>query len=149
MNIFPHFNKDDDLPVDIYQATLQEVLDHFGPGSLQRQLVAQRLVRIYNLAKGTGLLARFVIYGSFVTSKPNPGDVDVFLLMEESFDPDKVYGAAAVIFNHMLVHEKEGVSVFWSVRGLIIGDEQTLIEGWQEKRGNKTRRGIVEITGDD
>jgi hypothetical protein len=27
---FPEFNENGDLPVGIYQATLQEVLDHFG-----------------------------------------------------------------------------------------------------------------------
>jgi hypothetical protein len=42
--------------------------------------MARRLEHIYTLAVGTGHLARFIIYGSFVTTKPNPGDVDIFLL---------------------------------------------------------------------
>lgn len=122
MSVFPEFDENGDLPIGVYKATLQEVLEHFGASTLQRRIVAQRLIRILNLAKETGHLARFVIYGSFITSKPDPGDVDIFLLMKESFEPDKVYGAAAVIFDHMLVHEKEGASVFWSKRGSIIVD---------------------------
>lgn len=129
MNVFPEFNEEGDLPIGIYKATLQEVVAYFGTRTLQRRIVAQRLIRIFNLAKGTGHLARFIIYGSFITSELNPGDVDIFLLMKESFDPAKVYGASAIIFNHLLVHEKEGASVFWSKRGSIIGSEQNLIEG--------------------
>ena len=56
---------------------MREVLDRFGQGTLQRQLVVSRLKKIYNLADGTGKLERFVIYGSFITSKENPNDVDV------------------------------------------------------------------------
>jgi hypothetical protein len=59
---FPAFNENGDLPVAIYKATLQEVIDHFGKGSLQRQLVASRLKKIYDLAKITGKLSRFIIY---------------------------------------------------------------------------------------
>ena len=68
------------------EATLQVVLEHFGQGSLQRQLVASRLGKIYNLAKSTNQLVRFIIYGSFITDKPNPNDVDVFLVIIDDFD---------------------------------------------------------------
>ncbi len=78
--IFPDFNENGDLPVGIYEATLQEVLEHFGQGSLQRQVVAKRLAKIYDLADSTGKLSRFIIYGSFVTAKENPNDVDIFFL---------------------------------------------------------------------
>ena len=52
--------------------------------------MALRLERIYRLASQTGYLARFVVFGSFVTTKPRPNDVDVFMLMEDTF-----YHAAA------------------------------------------------------
>ena len=78
MKEWPGFDGNGDLPVGIYQATLDEVVDHFGVGSLQRRVVAQRLVRIYDLASGTGHLARFIIFGSFITAKPDPNDVDIF-----------------------------------------------------------------------
>ena len=80
----PEFNDNGDLPAGIHQATLAEVLQHFGTGTIQRRLVAQRLARIYKLAKSTRQVARFVVFGSFVTAKPDPGDVDIFMLMENS-----------------------------------------------------------------
>lgn len=67
---------------------------------MQRRLVAERLERIYTLASSTGLVARFIVFGSFVTAKRNPGDVDVFMIMEDSFEIDQVTGEAAVVFDH-------------------------------------------------
>lgn len=76
MTKWAEFNSHGDLPIGVHQATLSEVLGHFGTGTAQRRLVGQRLERIYKLAFSTGRVARFVVFGSFVTAKPNPGDVD-------------------------------------------------------------------------
>ena len=148
MKEWPDFDDDGDLPVGIHQATLSEVLNHFGVGSLQRRVVAQRLVRIYDLASGTGRLARFIIFGSFITAKPDPNDVDIFLLMEDSFAPQQVSGEAEIIFDHLASQEYEGASVFWLKKSGAIGGEQKAAEDWQVKR-DQTRRGIVEVIGRD
>jgi response regulator of citrate/malate metabolism len=76
MEQWPEFDSNGDLPAGIHQATLTEVMRHFGTGTSQRRVVAQRLERIYNLARSTGRLARFVVFGSFVTAKPDPNDVE-------------------------------------------------------------------------
>ena len=85
----------------MHRATLAEALERFGHGSLQRRAAAQRLNRIYQLVASTGQLARFIIFGSFVTAKPEPNDVDIVVLMENTFDLDSVTGEAAVAFQHM------------------------------------------------
>ena len=145
---FPDFNANGDLPVGIYQATLPEVLEHFGKGSLQRQLVAGRLTKIYRLAKSTNQLSRFIIYGSFVTGKPNPNDVDIFLVMDDDFDKYRFQSDVRSIFEHLESHNDFGASIFWSRRKFIIGSEQLFVEDWQIKR-DKTRRGIVEVIEND
>lgn len=148
MKKWPEFDNNGDLPTGIHQATLSEVLQHFGTGTIQRRLVGQRLARIYKLAKSTGQVARFIVFGSFVTAKPNPGDVDIFMLMENSFDSNQVRGEAAIIFDHLAVQNVEGASVFWIRRLAAIHGEQEALEHWQIKRDN-TRRGIVEVISDD
>ncbi len=144
----PAFNSSGDLPIGIHQATIAEVLWHFGQHTSQRRIVARRLERIYKLAQSTGWLARFIIFGSFVTAKPNPNDVDIFMLMEDSFDLSQITGEAAIIFDHQAAQSKEGASVFWIRRLAAIGGEQAALEDWQIKR-DKTRRGIVEVISDD
>ena len=83
MKRWPDFDVKGDLPIGIHQASLEEIIERFGGGTLQRQLVTRRLQRIYNLAVGTGQLARFIVFGSFITSKPAPNDVDIFMLRSD------------------------------------------------------------------
>ena len=66
MKQWPKFDSNGDLPVGIHQATLAEVRHHFGTSTLHRRLVARRLEEIYNLARGTGQLARFIVFGSWL-----------------------------------------------------------------------------------
>ena len=148
MKKWPEFDDNGDLPTGIHQATLAEVLQHFGTGSIQRRLVGQRLARIYKLAKSSGQVARFIVFGSFVTAKPDPGDVDIFMLMENSFDLNQVWSEAAIIFDHLAVQNVEGASVFWIRRLAAIDGEQEALEHWQIKQDN-TRRGIVEVISND
>jgi hypothetical protein len=101
----PAFNEQGDLPPNIYRATLSEVFERFGHGSLQRLAVAERLSRLYELVTSTGQLARFVVFGSFVTAKVEPNDLDVVLIMQDTFDLASVTGEAALAFQHL---EAEG-----------------------------------------
>ncbi len=140
----PDFGSNGELPVGLHQATLDEVLTRFGTGTWQRQDVTQRLIHIYTVAKATGQLERFVIYGSYITAKPNPGDVDIFLVMEAGFDPDTLSDESKLLFEHGEVHNKLGASIFWVTQGNSFASIDFLITGWQTKR-DKTRRGIIEV----
>jgi uncharacterized protein DUF6932 len=145
---WPEFDSNGDLPAGMHQATIADVIQHFGTSTLQRRIVAQRLQRIYRLARNTGQLARFVVFGSFVTAKPAPNDVDVFMVMEDAFDSNQQTGEAASLFDHLAAQNTEGASVFWIRRMASMGGEQAALEYWQIKR-DRTKRGIVEVIGDD
>jgi hypothetical protein len=144
---WPAFNDEGDLPVGLYRAGLQEVLDHFGQSSTRRQIIATRLERIYRLACSTGQVARFGVFGSFVTEKEEPNDVDVIMIMEDSFDLASVSGEAALVFQHNEADAHFGASVFWVRRSAALGGEQAMIEHWQVRREGG-RRGIVEIVAE-
>jgi hypothetical protein len=75
--------------------------------------MARRLERIYSLAVQSENLARFVIFGSFVSSKPDPGDVDIFLLMDDTFDVSRVPSEPAILFDHEAAQNYAGASIFW------------------------------------
>ena len=133
-----------DLPSGVHRATLSEVLERFGSGSPQRVMVGLRFERIYNLAWATGHLARCVVFGSFVTTKPVPNDVDVFLLMEDTFDAAQLTGEARLLFDHAMAQTRFGGSVFWLRRLAVLDDEETTMAHWQITREG-SYRGIVEI----
>jgi len=84
------------------------------------------------------------VFGSFVTDKPEPNDVDVFLVMDDSFDGDTLQGESALVFDHTAADAHFGVSVFWVRRLAALGGEQSMVEYWQAKRGGG-QRAIIEI----
>jgi len=133
-----------ELPLGVHRASLREILDQFGVGSPQRKVLALRLERVYRLAEATNHLARFVVFGSFVTNKLEPQDVDVFLVMEDTFDASQLAGDASPLFDHAAAQAHFGASVFWVRHRAAWPDEQAAVEFWQVKRGGG-RRGIVEI----
>lgn len=140
----PEFDENGDLPPGVHPASFAEILDRFGHGSIQRSAVSDRLNRVYQHAIATGKLARFVVFGSYVTAKAEPNDVDIVMIMKDEFDLTKVTGDAALVFQHSEADAHFGASVFWTRRSGAIGGEQQMIEYWQARREGG-RRGIVEI----
>ena len=143
----PAFTESGDLPLGIHRATLRETVERFGTPTDRRKQIALRLERIYRAAVATGHLYRFVVFGSFITAKPEPNDVDIFMLMENTFDGDTLIGETRLLFDHGAAQAHFGASVFWLHRLAALGGEQVAMEYWQVKRGGG-QRGIVEITGE-
>ena len=133
-----------ELPLGVHPASLQETIDRFSTGHAQRIAVGERLERIYQFAASTGHLTRFVVYGSFVTDNPKPNDIDVFMVMDDEFDGDKLQGECLLLFDHAAADAHFGASVFWVRRPTAFGGEEAMVEYWQAKRGG-SKRGIVEI----
>jgi hypothetical protein len=55
---------------------------------------------VYELAKQTGKLLRFVIFGSYVTAKPEPNDVDIILIMRDDFLLSECEKETEPMFHH-------------------------------------------------
>jgi hypothetical protein len=85
--LWPDFNALGALPIGVYWASIAEIIAHFGRGTAQRVAISARLERLYELVRRTGRVQRCIIFGSYVTEEPKPGDVDTFLVMRGSFQP--------------------------------------------------------------
>ena len=144
MSQLPPFTESGDLPVGVHRATLRDVIERFGRGSRRRVAVASRLARIHELATNTRQVRTFVVFGSFVTAKSEPEDVDVFLVMEDGFDVARLKGEDRLLFDHPAAQAHFGASVFWLRRLAALGDEEEAVAHWQLKR-NGERRGIIQI----
>ncbi len=146
--VWPNFNELGDLPVGVWRAKIAEVISHFGRGAPQRAAVTARLERIYELARSTGCLQRFIIFGSYVTTEPNPRDVDVFLVMRDGFQSHDAPLEAQNLFRHGTSQSVFGASIFWVNTETSFADTEDLIIGWQTRR-DLQRRGIVEVIEHD
>jgi len=139
------FENSGDLPVAIHVATLAEVVARFGAGSERRRQVTATLERVHELAGSTGKLDRFIVFGSYVTAKPEPNDVDVVLVMSDNFRVEACPTDARCLFDHREAESRLGASVFWVRPSMLFLETlEEFILHWQVKR-DKTRRGIVEV----
>jgi hypothetical protein len=140
----PSLNDHGELPEGVHQATLDEVIAQFGTGTPQRQAVTARLLRLYHLVKATHHLERFIIFGSYVTTKSVPNDVDIFLIMAEAFDVNDWGEETRAVFAHAQAQSRIGASVFWVTRSTSRPNIESLLTAWQTTR-DQTRRGNVEV----
>jgi hypothetical protein len=141
----PDFDASGDLPPGVHRATLKEIIQRFSSAGGQRRMCTLRLSHIHELAQRTGHLQRFVIFGSYVTAEPNPNDVDVVLVMDDTFRLEECPNESRGLFNHALAQARYGASIFWIRPGLLIEESiEDFIEYWQLKRDG-SRHGIVEV----
>jgi predicted nucleotidyltransferase len=142
----PGFNRNGDLPPGVHLATIQQVIERFGAGTPERELVTTRLRRVYNLARATGKIERFLVFGSYVTEKPSPNDVDVVLVMQDDFSLMTCDGETRSLFDHQQADSRFGASIFWIRPSHLLQEAlDDFIAHWQIKR-DQTRRGIVEVS---
>ena len=96
------------------------------------------------LAQSTGHLARVFLWGSFVTSKEVPNDLDVLLVMDTGFVVEAIPAQAQVIFDHVQARLRFQADVFWTKASL---DPQVLhlwLDTYQTGK-DFIRRGIIEV----
>jgi hypothetical protein len=144
----PPFTNDGDLPAGVHSVSFEEVAERFGTGNPRRSEVAERLSRIRKLALASGGLDRMIVFGSFVTAKPEPNDVDVVLVMRDDFELSACPSECAVLFDHRRADDELGASVFWVRPAHLFGEPLAdFITGWGRRREGG-RRGIVEVRND-
>jgi hypothetical protein len=142
----PEFNWQGDMPPGLHKATVAEVIARFGTGSTERAVATFALRRVLELAAQTGFLDRFIVFGSYVSAKPSPNDVDIVLVMGRDFKLDSLDSESLAVFDHERAQSELGASVFWTRPGMLFLESMDeFIAGWQRKRDN-TDRGIVEVT---
>ena len=86
-----------------------------------------------------------MLFGSSITAKPAPNDVNILLVMRDDFDVQTCDEESQTLFDHLRAEETYGASVFWIRPALLV--LETLEEfsaPWQITR-DQTRRGIVEV----
>jgi len=97
------------------------------------------------LAKATGQLDRFIVFGSYVSDKAVPNDVDVILVMSDTFEPANAPIESRGLFDHAVAQSRFGASVFWITPSIALGEPMNVfVAHWQRKRDGSLR-GILEI----
>nr|WP_179137011.1 hypothetical protein [Candidatus Entotheonella palauensis] len=115
-------------------------MSRFGQGEVRAHW-GDILREVLALAQGTGQLEAVYVFGSFVTAKEAPADVDLFLVMARDFTGDEVAGRARLLFDRSRAAIVWGVCVYWITART---DREDFLAAWQLRREGG-HRGIVEV----
>src|SRR5580658_7118352 len=88
-----------ELPPGVHRAGWEEFQGRFCDSAPRRVWLSARLRALLDLAGATGELRRVFIWGSFVTAKPAPRDLDILLIMSEDFEVDRLSAPAQAVFD--------------------------------------------------
>lgn len=93
----------------------------------------------------TSKVKRFLVFGSFVSSAPEPRDVDIALVMATDFRWEDAPRESQTLFSHPDAEARFGASVFWLREGMVpVELMNEFLATWQTKRDG-TQRGIMEV----
>ena len=94
------------LPRGVHGATLSEVKKSFGRGTARRVQLMMALEEVLQHARKAGE-PRVLIDGSFATSKDEPRDVDMVILVSEAFQEKLAEGQKSARWLKRKVQEKQ------------------------------------------
>jgi predicted nucleotidyltransferase len=102
------------------------------------------LRELFSLAESSGKLRRAFLWGSYVTAKESPNDLDLLLVMAEDFTLDGLRQDQRVVFDYPQSRIRFHADVFWTK--VSIGQE--VLNLWLDTYPidkSMNRRGIVEV----
>lgn len=138
------FDQQGNLATGIHQLKADEALQHFGAGSARRAFLGGKLRELLDLARATGLVRRIYLFGSFASTKENPNDLDLLLILKPGLADTELQGAALDLVDHERARLRFSADVFW-VREDVGSDVLRLLLGTYSIDRQKRSRGIVEV----
>lgn len=97
---------------------LEERFDGGGFGEHRRYRLILNLRRFLAEVRKVSFIRWVLIDGSFVTSKEQPGDIDLVLVLDPSFDPAFVPSQVeGNVLSHRWVSRRFEFDCFWAVEG--------------------------------
>lgn len=138
------FNIDGNLPEGIHSVGEEEFLDLFAASSARRKWLGERIKEIFVLAKTTDMVERIFVWGSFVTNKESPNDVDILLVMSKDFQLEAVPEECKHLFDYIRARVRFNADLFWSKASIGKDTLSLWLETYQLTKDFK-RRGIVEV----
>ena len=122
----------------------QEFRSRFGATSPRRVWLSGRFEALIALAASTRKLRRIFMWGSFVTDKESPKDLDILLIMDSDFEVERIAPPAQAVFDSVRARLQFEADVFWARASI----RQETLEMWLETyQISRTfgKRGIVEL----
>jgi predicted nucleotidyltransferase len=117
-----------------------EIVARFCGGEIRKRWT--NIIReVIALARSTENLEAAYIFGSFVTAKAAPADIDIFLVMSRDFSSSQAVGRARLLFDRSRAAIVWGICIYWITART---DRTSFLETWQLTRSGG-QQGIVGV----
>jgi Polymerase beta, Nucleotidyltransferase len=93
--------------------SVDEIGKRFGVNTPRRQFLFRQMQRVVTQLLSTGSVKQIFIFGSFVTGKAVPNDIDLFVVMSEGFSTEYLRGRILDVFRHDICRIRYHADVFW------------------------------------
>ncbi len=112
----PQFRDDGWLPTGHHPAGWEEIETTFGGDLLSgRSVLIAKLIAFRDGLRSCGCIGRMVLDGSFISSKQNPNDFDVLLLLQPDIQELKdADSRLSQLLDTEMSENQEGYSVFYA-----------------------------------
>jgi predicted nucleotidyltransferase len=125
-------------------ASIQEIETRFGTSTPRRQFLFQQLQSLINRLRAIGGVKQIFLFGSFVTGKPSPNDIDLFVVMNRTFSTANLRGQDLDIFQHDLCRIKFQADLFWVTESVGADRIKDLLDVFSRDREGQAQP-IIEV----
>ena len=125
--------------------TLEEIRQRYGESTPRRQFLCIRLQTVVRLLVETGQLRHLYIFGSFVTAKPTPGDLDCFAVMASGFTTEHLTPPHLEVFQHDVCRLLYQIDIFWVIEAVAREHREAMLNVFSRDREG-TPQPIIEVT---
>jgi predicted nucleotidyltransferase len=125
-------------------ASLQEIETRFGTSTPRRQFLFRQLQNLFNRLLVVGGVKKVFLFGSFVTGKASPNDIDLLLVMNGAFSTANVSGQDVDIFQHDLCRIRFYADLFWVTESVGADRIEDLLDVFSRNRDGRPQP-IIEV----
>jgi predicted nucleotidyltransferase len=125
-------------------ASVQEIQARFGTSTPRRQFLFQQFQNLFHRLRAVGSVKQVFLFGSFVTGKASPNDIDLLVVMNGAFSTTNLSGQDLDIFQHDLCRIRFDADVFWVTEAVGADRIEDLLDVFSRNRDGQPQP-IVEV----
>lgn len=139
--MIPDLQTDGCLPIGIHLASEEELRLRFGLVRPRRTALMTTVSRWLSLSRAVGV-TRFIVDGSFVTSKLDPDDVDCACWLPRDFEQQYEWGRREAVELYQTIAQGQPAELFPVLNS---DDWNFYVSLFSRIRGQSSQKGFVEI----
>jgi hypothetical protein len=125
-------------------ASVEEIRARFGCGTPRREFLFQQFQAVLHRLRATGHVNQIYLFGSFVTGKEYPNDIDLLVIMSAAFSTASLSGKDLDVFQHDVCRILFNADVFWLTDSVGADRIEDLLDVFSRNREGQAQP-IIEV----